>query len=617
MKKKLRLLALLFIMLIFATIIANYERHIVTFDKDNDGKLVLSIKCGTRNEEIYPWYDSYEEVYYFFLPAFIEDNKIYNKLILKEEIEIDGEILENQVWEWQPNVVYTIGNQTETISVSFMKSEELPTLFLQTESQSMDMLHKDKEYAEKGRIVVAEEDGTIYLGELNRISCKGQTSFETEKKSYSITLKEKNALCGLEYGKKYNLLAMCYEKDKVHSKLVFDMAKYLDMEFAMEATWVDVYCNGNYLGLYLLTEAITIEDGRIDIADLSDSNEKANIGVDFDSLKRQVEGEERAYYEIESPLNLTGGYVIEKTPYNRIESKEAFFVTDINKYCFIIKEPSYPSKDEVEYIEEYIQDIEQMIASNDSKLWNYLDVDSFAKQFLIDKIVMENDAMWDSTFFYKDKNDLKLMAGPLWDYDRSCGAVLTDYTNSIDEAPGHMNEWYLQFYQNEEFMNKVIDYYMELLPFLETLLNERIDEYTQRISASRQMDSHIVKEDENNEEDGVCIYDDYENSVRYLKFFLANRINYLNELWGIEYKDFDVPNSNGEVHKVKFWSADGNDLIQTICIVDGECISDMPDYDEDLYDGWAISKGETIYKKMLNDKIPIYEDLNVQLCDVQ
>ena len=578
MKKTIKLICLLAVFILFGCFIFSIQNRTVQFQTDENNMPVLSLKADDNIELLHPWLDESSGLYYFFLPSFVSDNRIFCDNLDDGDITINGTALSKwSSFEWEAENTYTLECKGQTYEVAFMKSANLPSLFLETESGDMEYLNADKENEEAGNICIVNPTKNVeYKGNLKKISARGNSTFATNKKAYSITLDKSYALCGLEAGKKWNLLAMYYEYDKIHTKLVYDMADFLDMEYTPGCTWVDLYCNGEYQGLYLLTEAVTVGEGRVEIHDLD--KEKDNTS------------------------NISGGYLIEREVSERLESGEANFTTDTCNYLFTLKSPKEPSVEELDYIKNYIQNIENLILSGDESYKNYIDMDSFAKQFLIDKIVLNPDAMKMSSFYYKDRNSDILKAGPLWDYDRAFGTSLPDYTASIESYPDSMNDWYMTLYQDEEFYNKLISYYKQLLPFFEDVLNNRIDEYAALISSSVSMDTTLrpILTTQNT----MMSYGEYESYVKYLKYFLANRLNYLNELWNISYETFPVPSSTNEYHTVTFIMDDGT-ILETRQIKDGDFIEDIPALDYTVYSGWQFFQTQKLYSKT----IPIYEDI--------
>ena len=579
MKKTLQLFCVLILFILFGCFIFSRQNRTVQFRIDDNNMPVLSLKANDSNELLYPWFNESNGLYYFFLPSFVDDNRIYFDRISNKSVSIDG--LPFDVWnvfEWEDETPYSIYCETQEYNVVFMKSANIPALFIETESGNMEYLNTDKLNEETGNICLINATKNVeYQGNLKRISGRGNSTFSTSKKAYSFTLNDSYALCGLDAGKKWNLLAMYYEYDKIHTKLVYDMAEFLNMEYTPDCTWVDLYCNGSYQGLYLLTEAVTVGEGRIEIHDLDKESDETS--------------------------NISGGYLIEREGADRLEETEASFTTDLCNYLFTLKSPELPSDAELNYIKNYVQNIENLILSGNENYKNYIDLDSFVKQFLIDKIVLEPDAMRMSTFFYKDRDSDILKSGPLWDYDRAFGTIQPDYTASIDTSlEGNMNEWYMALYEDEEFYTKLISYYEQLLPFLEDILNNRIDAYTETLMPAITMDS--IRYPLYNNQNHTMTYMEYESYIKYLKYFLASRLNYLNELWNVSYDTFSVPASTNEYHTVNLVMDDGT-LLETKQIKNADCIESMPELDSSLYFGWEYYQTG----KLHSNQIPIYENI--------
>lgn len=608
MKKRNGLIILLIGLTVLFSVGCLEKKREVFFDNDTEGNFIISLKIGEEKQQIYPYYDLTSDIYYFFLPAFIEDNKIYNDLFLFNDITIDGNnILPFHSMEWEEGKVYSLAcDAVGEWKVVFMSSANLCTLFIKTDSGNLNSIHENKNNWESGNIIAVSGDGVMECNsKLSRFSGRGNTTYRAGKKPYTFTLDTAQELCGIERGKRWNLLALYYENDKIHSKITYDLARYLKMEYAVGCNWVDLYCNGEYMGLYLLTEAVSVGEGRIEIDDLEEENEKENIKTDLGECTLKRMGEEYAYYDIKDPENITGGYLIEKSASERLKDYEPFFRTDIYNYYFTIKTPKYISEREMIYISQYIQKIENLVNTG-GEYWEYVDMESFAKQYLIDKIVLDNDAMWESSFFYKEKGCELLKAGPIWDYDRAFGAILSDYTKQIEDAPNSMSGWYSHFYEDDAFKNEMIRSYREALPYLQWLCEEGIDIYVDYISASLKMDHIIMSTFPPNE---TSCYGEYDNYIRYLKFFIASRVNFLNDLWEIESNDIDIDQlaEDNECHLVRFWI--GDECVSQSMVCDGEMIDQFPVCNLDMEYVWRKDgKG-----KRYNKYIPIYESVDLYM----
>ena len=576
MKKALHMFWIVASLVLLGVFLVQIQNRDMQFMMDADRGLVITLKTGKDEEFLYPWFDETTGLTYFFLPSFVQDNRIYCDRIKKEAMEIDGKSVSGwKSFEWEEQTVYSISYDGTDYDVVFMKSANLPSLFIETDSGSMDYLNADKENEEAGEINLIMASGSVeYQGRLKKVSGRGNSTFATAKKPYTFTLEEAYPLCGLDLGKKWNLLALYYEENKMQSKLIYDMAAYLGMEYTPGSTWVDLYCNGNYQGLYLLTEAITVGDGRVEIYDLEKENERNT-----------------------KPSNISGGYLLERDVTESLEPTEVYFTTDICNYNFVINTPKVPTEEEYSYIKDFVQNIENLLVSGDAGYKNYMDLDSFAKQFLIDKLVLNPDAMRSSTFYYKDRDSDVLKVGPLWDYDRAMGVSMPDYETAIGDYPDTMNDWYMPLYAEEEFHRKLLSYYEQLLPYLQELIETRIDAYAESLEAAVAMDTTMWPLG--------SVYTEHESYVKYLKYFLTNRIRFLNEEWNVSGTTLEGDFSSGEEHTVCFYAEDGT-LLDSYPVKDGECIILLPELDQDSFE-WRYH----LDGKGFDPHYPVFEDMNL------
>lgn len=565
MRKRLYLLGLLVLLLILWRIVMLNQSRMIQFIIDGEN-FSVNLQIDNKVEAIRPWYDEEKELYYFFLPSCTLDRKLYFDNTGNSDIVINNSIVRRRSHVlWEPGEIYAFEINGSIYQITFMKSENIPAFFMKTDSGSMDYVNSNKDLRERGRLTVIGADRELqYSGSLESISLRGNTTSTPRKKPYGIELSKSASLCGMDSGKNWKLLALYFEQDKIHSKMIFDMARRIGLKYTPDSSWVDLYCNGEYQGLYLLTETVT------------------------------------------SNLDHADGYLVEKTGKKRIGLDDITFSTNLG-YYFFIKDPGDLSDTQVTEIADFVQKIETMIVSDDASYKEYVDIDSIAKQFLIDKIVLEVDAMDLSLFFYIKEN--KLYAGPLWDYDRSMGEAFPDYTMPVEGLPNGMPEWYMALYQDEDFVHAMQEAYFELLPYCEQLLQVDIDKYVEEISASVAMDSILMAKDPAIAGTKSWLnYREHESYVRYLKYFLANRLNYLNRLWGISDWGFETPASTEAYHTVIFQLTDGT-VVETREVMDGECIEELPTLDETESTVWYFLYREGEFDKPYYSKIPVYEDI--------
>ncbi len=606
MKKTIVLIFVMAVAGFVAAVFIYWEGRTAQFAVDDSGNIYIELKGGVHDHDIYPHYAADEGKFYFLLPSFVKDNRIYNDLLRDGYLDIDGKKLGKYgCFKWNEESSYVISYENNEIEVKFLKSANLRSVFITTKSGTMEYINAAKGNEETGEMSVVSEQGIEeYRGNLACIATRGNSTFYSPQKSYKLILEQASDLCGLGYEKKWNLITLYYQNDLIRTKITYDMANYIGIEYMPDCIWVDLYCNGNYTGVYLLSDAMAVGESRVDIVDLEKENENCNAGQDLENALMET-ADNYSFYQIESPDNITGGYLLEKSPKDKMAGGDCYFKLDTSGYCFSLKSPSHASQAEVEYIQAYMQKIDNLIVEGDKAYWSYIDMDSFAKQFLIDKVAMESDAMFSSQFYYKDADSDKLISGPLWDRDRTFGASTQtmDYNKGMDSDPCGMILWYDEFYQDDNFRNLMISYYQNLLPYIEELLETGIDDYVEMLAPARKMNDIVV---EGNARTWNCR--DYDNQIRYLKHFIAKRCNYLSELWNIGYRKFSLPETTGAYHTVTFYDAESN-FIKSYRVKDGEYLSDLPKFDESEYRGWLMNQVDRIYI----DAVPIYEDLDLFL----
>lgn len=528
----------------------------------NGEHLYLNSIDSSGGQTILPWQKE-DGVVRFFLPS-CADDKIYFDQI-SGQVFIDGQKADKWTgFSWETGKTYTIEAGGARQTVLFMKSENIPSIFLTTESGGMDAIHADKNHQETGTIAVLGENGAVqYSGSLASISGRGNSTWEEEKKPYSIVLDEKTALCGMNSGKSWKLLALYYEHDKIHSRLTYAMAQELGLFSTPNCAWVDLYCNGNYQGIYLLTE----------------------------SKKRNLDSDAQ--------------WLLEKTHKSRLSDTEeaASFTTEMG-YLFQAEKTADGFLENVSDAAAYIQRIEDLIAAGDTAYREYLDLDSLARKFLLEKIVMNYDAMGASAYFVLD-GEGRLSSGPAWDYDNSFATSgFFSYTSPIESVPDEMTGWFNVLYEDSQFRSYMTDAYRELLPWLKYMLEEGIDACAEEISASVSMDLERWGMARNR----MYLYEEYDNYIRYLKFFLSRRLNYLNEIWEIDGASFQDPPVTGEIHTVTFQSEDGS-VLETLQVPDGTCLEGLlPSLDKErFYSSWFYPGMDKDYSAF----VPVYEDLTL------
>ena len=580
-------------------------------------KVSICAQNVKENIEIFEGEDSY----YFFLPSYADTTNIrFDALpsrytITYQGVECNPE-KEMQNLRWGECAELALADkesgEIETHNVTFLKSENINALYINTSSGNLDAIHEDKEYQETGDMVLYTVDGELqYQGGLTYLSGRGNQTWGLEKRPYQMKLEKKADLLGMGAARKWILLANILDPTFIRNKMVYDMAKEVGLPYSPESEFVDLYINGQYVGNYQISEKIEVDKERVDIYDLDSATRNLNGHIDYENMQaHESEDQNQKWIDMENnPEDITGGYLIERDYWEKYGPEKCGFKTSRREH-FVVKSPAYASRAEVEYIRDIVQQLEDALYSPDGinpytgkHYTEYIDLESWAKKYIIEEFSKNEGGGTTSTWFYKpdsSESDL-LFAGPVWDYDKAFG----QYELSCFLDPrglGYLtyhhysSPWYKQFYTHEDYVQAVKKYYQEdFRDYFRQLVDEKIDIYAERVRASAYMD-HIRWQSLSD----YWMFDDFDESVAYLKDFISKRTDYLDEVW-VENKIYYMVKFKveGAVYEAKY-------------VEPGEVLTDIPDLSEKYDDivGWCLDGTED---EMFDVTQPITEDITVYL----
>ncbi|MBQ9880842.1 MAG: CotH kinase family protein [Clostridia bacterium] len=395
---------------------------------------------GSKNDADTVVWNKIGESYYLFLPsdADVSSLRVFFRPFTKVTVDGDPVVSGRETDVFSGGGRFTLECRGTEYPLTVMRSENIPAVFITTDTGGLAYIHKDKDNKVPGRLIV-REGGRITLDErLSRIKMRGNSWEETPEdylKAYNIKFETRQSLLGLGKAKKWSLLYSEVERNQ----FALGLAKRAGIEFTPDCAPADLYIDGDYRGTYLFCESVQIAKNRVDIPDLKDANEAANPGVDIkkcalagDRNSESTIPGSRKWVEIPNdPSNISGGYLIELDSYERYCEEISGFVSSLST-PIVIKSPEYASEAEVDYISDYWQEAEDALYSDTGYnsqggyYSDYFDLDSLVKVFIVQEFCMNGDAGGTSCFFYK-KPDGKLYAGPVWDYNGALGAEKIDY----------------------------------------------------------------------------------------------------------------------------------------------------------------------------------------------
>ena len=353
-------------------------------------------------------------------------------------------------------ITAAVGKGAETLTFRVMQASAIPTVYLTSgnAAQGRDWVDASKKNAATGSMNMVNANGeSIYSGNLTQIKARGNSTFTyAEKKAYQIKLGTASDLLGnQEQVKTWVLLASYFDATQMHDKLIKDLAAELGMAYTASCDWVNLYYDGEYRGVYLLSEKNSVDTAGVAITDMEAAYKKLNskYGTNMKTATAtNAYGQEYQYTTnlIESAnMDITGGYLIEL---NNDQWDEASGFKTSQGVAFNVKSPEWCSNEAMKYISEYYQEFENAVYATDETgaytgynaatgkyFYEYVDMDSLVKVFLLQELGLNCDGFISSVYFYKDVDGI-MFAGPVWDQDMIFGTGWNKY-NSADIVDYH------------------------------------------------------------------------------------------------------------------------------------------------------------------------------------
>lgn len=151
------------------------------------------------------------------------------------------------------------------------------TMYLDTESGSMAAVDADetKQTSETARFVVCTPDGLVDSSGECRVSGRGNSTWTMKKRPYNVNLTDKKSVLGMEACKKFCLLANVFDHTNLLDRVSAQLAISLGMRDTPQGEFVNLYLNGQYNGLYYLSERVRT-GGSVHIKKLDNKILKAN-----------------------------------------------------------------------------------------------------------------------------------------------------------------------------------------------------------------------------------------------------------------------------------------------------------------------------------------------------
>lgn len=275
---------------------------------------------------------------------------------------------------------------------------------------------------------------------------RGNTTWGWPKKPYALKFESKTEVLGMPKHKRWVLLANAMDKTMLRNRMALRISEQTSLAWTPRNEYAELFLNGRHLGTYLVTEQIKVDKNRVNITEMSPSDN---------------EGEA-----------LTGGYLFELDFHFDNEKQ---WRTPRNM-PFAIKSPDEDelTAEQFAWAQEYINNLEALIHSKEfldpeTGYMNYVDRQSFVDYWIIYEVCLNHEiGNPGSVYMHKDRGGL-LTAGPIWDFDWG-----TFSYNVSTWADGKLylqgTLWYGRMFGDPEFKALAKERWADIYPRLRSLV---------------------------------------------------------------------------------------------------------------------------------------------------
>ncbi len=424
------------------------------------------------------------------------------------------------------------------------------------------------------------------------IRVRGNSTAGTEKKPFRLKFDKKRNVLGLNDGakcKSWCLMADYYDYSLMRNSLSFRMCRELldGYSFASGCTWVEVYVNDDYRGVYLLCEQTQINPHRVDIYEKEDTETNLEIGylmvgqggrtdepntiqINYGGMPMaDLDGTVMGFGGGNFSLSSGGDYSREQIDYC------AKVVGNIARVCYyaIIENTYYELDENWELTPKTsfvgTTDAERQIET----IAAYVDIESAVRMYMTDEIVKNLDS---GTFnMYIDLSPggaKKLTFGPPWDFDFALANTKYNTTHStkglyaanFSVSDGmRVNTWYVLFCNAEWFREMCKPVWMEqredLFAVCETIL---ADAEMHQDAFDRNFDRWRIlgTMNQGHQADEVYGFESHMDAAYFVYNWLNKRLVYLDTIWGD--RVIEEPEGNKAFSRIDFTVSDRSDLFE-------------------------------------------------------
>ena len=288
------------------------------------------------------------------------------------------------------------------------KQSSLPSLRLTLNGTTLEQVHRDKNVKYPGNDLVLTDGDDVLTGTVELKGRGNSTWREYAKKPYQIKFSKKTSVLGMPAAKKWILLANASDDSMIRTRLVYDAAEQMGFPYVTEYKYVDLWVDGEYLGVYLIGEKAEIGKNRLNLQDPAGAMFELDNGFATDEDHYFFEGRLNSYFALKEIVEEDDAHIAQAM---------SNFQTAMTRFTTALTSEGWENLS--------LAQLNRMI-----------DVDSLARYYLMNEYVLNGEGFFTSFFWYQDGASDVLHVGPLWDFDTCMGnkqEKVTDY-NACDTS---------------------------------------------------------------------------------------------------------------------------------------------------------------------------------------
>ena len=351
--------------------------------------------------------------------------------------------------ETQPPVLYNPDPEDSTIPVISVTTADEQPITSKTKYKNATITVSGATYPHYNVTLTAQIRGRGH----SSFDGKAEQHEYASKNSYRLKLNEKTNLLGVgdTADRDWVLISGKYDISALRNFLVWDLADRLGtIPYVPSCTWVNLYINGQYRGMYTLCEKIEVASDRVSI-DESASEDPDQVGY-------LVEYDLRGAYESGAKKDLT-----------------YFYIPGLDEtFAWTIKSEVYTPEVTAAIRTHLIACNEAILSGDQEKMAALVDMSSFVDMFILQEFSKNPDAGCSSFYMQRDAGGKLCLTAP-WDFDFALGTYSVAQSTSGLMADGQdvMSHPWFEFLTTQPWFMKLVLARMEQIsPVVEKTLQK-------------------------------------------------------------------------------------------------------------------------------------------------